>query len=124
MTLLQSLRQARSLLRCVVAVWCLALGVAVASPLLNSHSTALVCSAAGMVQLVDVNADPAAPQTSQPSHRLDCLLCLPTAAPAPGSVVVAALAAPLSLSSHHAALAIPRARNAAPPPGRGPPLSL
>jgi hypothetical protein len=124
MTLLQSLRQARSLLRCVVAVWCLALGVAVASPLVQTHRTALVCSAAGMVQLVDVNADPAAPQTSQPSHRLDCLLCLPTAAPAPGSVVVAVAVAPLALPLHRTEWVLLPTRNAAPPPGRGPPLSL
>ena len=124
MTPLQTLRQARTLLRWVVSVWCLALGVAVASPLMNSHSTALVCSASGMVQLVDVNADPTDPQTSQPSHGLDCVLCLPVAAPAPGSVVVAAVVRPLSLTSRLATLAVPVSHSAAPPPGRGPPLFL
>jgi len=124
MTPLQSLRQARTLLRWVVAVWCLALGVAVASPLLQPHSTTLVCSATGMVQLVDVNADPTDPQTSQPSHSLDCVLCLPVAAPAPGSVVVTAVVEPLSLTSRLATLAVPVSHSAAPPPGRGPPLFL
>lgn len=124
MTPLQSLRQARTLLRWVVSVWCLALGVAVASPLLQPHSTALVCSSSGMVQLVDVNADPTDPQTSQPSHGLDCVLCLPVAAPAPASVVVTAVAEPLSHTSRLAALAVPVSHSAAPPPGRGPPLFL
>ncbi len=95
-----------------------------ASPLLNSHSTALVCSASGMVQLVDVNADPAAPQSSKASHSLDCVLCLPVAAPAPASVVVNAVAEPLSHTSRLAALAVPVSHSAAPPPGRGPPLFL
>jgi hypothetical protein len=124
MTPLQSLRQARTLLRWVVAVWCLALGVAVASPLLQPHSTTLVCSATGMVQLVDVNVDPTDPQTSQPSHSLDCVLCLPVAAPAPDSVVVTAVVGPLTLESHHGALALPPSLSAAPPPGRGPPLFI
>ncbi len=124
MTPLQTLRQARTLLRWVVSVWCLALGVAVASPLLQPHTTALVCSSSGMVQLVDVNADPASPQSSKASHSLDCVLCLPVAAPAPGSVFVAAVVGPLTLESHHAALALPPSLSAAPPPGRGPPLFL
>ncbi len=95
-----------------------------ASPLLQPQSTTLVCSASGMVQLVDVNADPASPQTPKASHSLDCVLCLPVAAPAPGSVVVAAVVGPLSLTSRLATLAVPVSHSAAPPPGRGPPLFL
>ncbi len=77
-----------------------------------------------MVQLVDVNADPTDPQTSQPSHGLDCVLCLPVVAPAPGSVFVAAVVGPLSHTSRLAALAVQVSHSAAPPPGRGPPLFI
>ena len=75
------LRNARSLARLVLVWFALALGVAVASPLIKPDASTLVCSAGGVMKRVaaDTDAD-AAPML--PS-LLDCPLCLHVASPAP-----------------------------------------
>jgi hypothetical protein len=118
MSPLHTLRSTRLLARAVLLWWCLALGLAAAAPLAQAQGSRMVCSAAGMVMLVD--ADTGAP-ASQGAHGLDCVLCLLTGAPPPAS-----LATILSSTPPHAlaATAGPSAlawRSAAPPPGRGPP---
>jgi hypothetical protein len=118
MSPLHTLRNTPSLARAVLLWWCLALGLAAAAPLAQAQGSRMVCSAAGMVMLVD--ADTGAP-ASVGTHSLDCALCLFTGAPPP-----AAQALHFSPTPAHAlvALASPSAlawRSAAPPPGRGPP---
>ena len=119
MSPLHTLRSTRSLARAVLLWWCLALGLATAAPLAQAQGSRMVCSAAGMVMLVD--AETGAP-ASQAAHGLDCVLCLFTGAPPP------AAQSPLFSATHSSALAAtagPSAlawRSAAPPPGRGPPL--
>ncbi|MDH4482105.1 MAG: DUF2946 domain-containing protein [Rhodoferax sp.] len=118
MSPLHTLRTTRLLARAVLLWWCLALGLAAAAPLAQAQSSRLVCSASGMVMLVDL--DTGMP-LGQGAHGLDCALCLLTGAPPPSAqsdfsvptrpLVIAASAAP----SAHAW------RSAAPPPGRGPP---
>ncbi len=118
MSPLHTLRNTPSLARAVLLWWCLALGLAAAAPLAQAQGSRMVCSASGMVMLVD--ADTGAP-ASQSAHGLDCALCLFTGAPPPAAQT------PLfsSIVSHAtAASAGPSAlawRSAAPPPGRGPP---
>lgn len=74
----QALRNAHSLTRLVLVCWALLLGVAVASPLVNPEGVQLVCTSAGVVKLVHLDADG---QETQGNSNLHCPLCLPAFAP-------------------------------------------
>ena len=89
MPTLQRFRDAPSLMRWVLLWFVLAIGVAVASPLVKPVSLSLICSATGST-LVATGDDGSLPSPSHAS-TLDCVLCLPAAAP-PASPVVAMLA--------------------------------
>lgn len=52
---MSALRPARSLARLVLAWFVLALGIAVASPLVKPQSWQMVCSAAGTVKLLNID---------------------------------------------------------------------
>lgn len=114
-------RRLRRIASLVLAWFALYLGAAVASPLLRPGAYLLVCSADGLVRLVQ--ADDAG-NVGNAHATLDCPLCLPAAAPPPPA---AALAEPLL--SAHACIALPgttfraAVSDAAPPPARGPPAS-
>ena len=101
-------------------VWfVLAMGVAMASPLIKPEAMALVCSGSGAMKLV-VGHEDGSVQVG--THTLDCALCVTVGAPPP--VVAAVVAAPSLLA--WATQSIPAARisalTAAPLPARGPPL--
>lgn len=81
MSLLQSLRNAHRLSRLVLVWLALFIGAAVASPLLNPEGVQLVCTTAGSVKLVPLDADGQEAQGGQ--HGLHCPLCLPMTAPPP-----------------------------------------
>jgi hypothetical protein len=83
---LQSLRNAHRLTRLVLVWFALFVGVAVASPLVNPEGVQLVCTTAGSVKLVQLDADGEEAQSSH--HGLHCALCLPVAAPPVVSVSV------------------------------------
>ncbi len=89
---LLSLRQSRALIRWMLACFALAIGVAVAAPVVNPQALSLVCSAGGSVKLVAADdVDGGAPATM--AHTLDCVMCLPAGAPpATADVVVPAVA--------------------------------
>ena len=116
MTLLHTLRKSTALARWVLLWWCMALGVAVASPWVQPVQHLQVCSASGSVTVQDTGV-PDAPA----GHHLDCVLCLGAGAP-PVSIAVlpVANAVPL-LGTRPAAALAPHSLSAAPPPGRGPP---
>ena len=80
MSVLQSLREARAIVRWMLVGFLLSIGVAVAAPALNPQALTLVCSAAGNVKLVGDTPDGGAPNGSM-VHGLDCVLCLPAGAP-------------------------------------------
>jgi len=114
---MQTLRHARFLARLVLAWFVLALGVAVASPLVKPQAMELVCSSAGSVKLVKTGDDGSQPS----SHVLDCPLCLIASAPPPAMVSLPQ-AAPLQAATLWAGIAAHLAsRAAAPLPPRGPP---
>lgn len=71
----QALRNAHSLTRLVLVCWALLLGVAVASPLVNPEGVQLVCTSAGGVKLVHLDAD--GQETQGIGNSLHCPLCLP-----------------------------------------------
>lgn len=114
---MHTLRQFQLLARLVLAWFVLALGVAVAAPLVQPQALELVCSSVGAVKLVKVGDDGSAAA----SHLLDCPLCLTSSAPPPAVQVQVEPPQPLA----HALRPIPAAhiagRTAAPLPARGPP---
>ena len=118
MSLLQALRQSKSIARFVLVWFALAMAAAVAAPVVNPQGSQLVCSASGAVKLVSAGADDAAPMQS---HGLDCVLCL--AIHAPPALATPSLHVPTFLSyalqpARHAWVA---KRTATPLSARGPP---
>ncbi len=88
MTLLQALRHSRLIARSVLAWFVLSMAVAVAAPVVQPHTSVLVCSASGAIQLVDASSDDG---VAQGRHTLDCVLCLALHAAPPVAVDLAAL---------------------------------
>ena len=113
---MQALRNAAFLARLVLAWFALAIGVAVASPVVKPQSTLLVCSG-GTIKLVALGDDGGQPVTG---HTLDCPLCASLAAPPPAQAHLTQ-----ALPQGDVPQSIPAARiaalTAAPPPARGPP---
>jgi hypothetical protein len=121
MLTLQTIRQARCLIRAVLAWFVVTVAFAVAAPVVQPQSLSLICSAAGSVKLV-LSGDPGNQGTPVTGHHtLDCVLCLALSAP-PSSVVRMAatapppVAAPLSWVTTHTTW-----RAASPLFARGPP---
>ncbi|GKS77479.1 DUF2946 family protein [Acidovorax sp. SUPP950] len=106
--------------RWVLAWFALALGVAAVSPLVHPQSLMVVCSAAGVFQLV-AQDDGTAPDGGG-LHTLDCALCLPGGAPPPVLRVRAAPPQPLAHAVQPVAAARIAALVGAPLPARGPPF--
>lgn len=124
MSLLQSLRQARSIVRWMVVSFVLSMGVAVAAPVLHPQALTLVCTTAGSVKFVAESGDSAdsLPAAMQ-AHALDCVLCLPAGAPpsTPAAQPVPMAARTVQPAAPPAQL-ITRLVNTA--PARGPPARL
>ena len=114
---MQSLRQARFLARLVLAWFALAIGVAVAAPVVQPKATQLVCSGGTMKLLVQGDGDD---PSSASALTLDCPLCATPAGPPP---VIAATGVQVGLSCAVQPVPAARlaARTAAPLPARGPP---
>jgi len=115
---MQRLRQAAFLARLVLAWFALALGVAVASPVVKPQAAQLVCSGAGAMQLVVPQGDDGQPPST---HTFDCPLCA-AVAPPPPVIEPATFLLPLGHVLQPIPAARLAARIAAPLPARGPPL--
>ena len=114
----RSLRRIASL---ALAWFALYLGAAVASPLLQSGAWVVVCSADGIVRLVQ--ADDAG-SVGDNHAALHCPLCAPAAAPPPPAAQLATPRLPsLACDLPPEAPTWPAAPAATPPPARGPPAS-
>ena len=103
--------------RLVLAVFLLALGVAIASPALRPVSFEMVC-AGGVMQVVDRGDDGA---LAQARSLLDCPLCAPAGAP---PAALTSLLPQSDLPAHRsvcASAAVAALRSDAPAPARGPP---
>lgn len=121
---MQSLRHARQLTRFVLVWFALALGAAVAAPLVKSpaQGMAMVCTTAGVVSLAVATGD--ADAAPAQGHTLECPLCFLVGAPPPVALAPAMLPlAPLDLGAGHLTPAVSALRLPLPPP-RGPPLTL
>lgn len=118
MHFMQTLRHARLLARFVLVWFALALGVAIASPLVNPKSIELVCASGGAMKLI-VTSDDGSQATS--SHTLDCPLCATAGAPPPLAEFPLLLPSPLAQALRPITAAHIVGRTAAPFPPRGPP---
>ncbi len=115
---MHQLRHARFLARLVLVWFALAVGVAVAAPVLRSGSLELVCSGSGAMKLVVKGEDG---QALPLGHALDCPLCVQMDAPPPAAG--AQSVAPITARGPIRALVSTRVAvlGAGPPPARGPP---
>lgn len=104
-----------------VLVWFfMALGAAVASPLLHPRTIEIVCAGAGATQSV-VHVDDGTADWG--GHVLDCPLCLACGAPAATRSSQTCIFAPMSYDTALEFLSPIVAPTAAPPPARAPPFS-
>jgi len=118
MPLLHTLRTTRLITRAVLLWWCLALGLATTAALAQAHGSRMVCSASGMVMLVDLESGT---PVGQSAHGLDCALCLVTGTPPPASHTDFSFPSSPEAFVLNAGNIAAAWRSAAPPPGRGPP---
>ncbi|MBA3773746.1 MAG: DUF2946 domain-containing protein, partial [Ramlibacter sp.] len=79
---MQALRRATFLARLVLAWFALAIGVAMASPLVQPRAMEVICSGAGGMKLLAGDGEAGAPVAG---HALDCPLCVSLDAPRAGS---------------------------------------
>lgn len=115
---MNAVRPIRNLARLVLAWFMLALGVAVASPLIKPQSWHMVCSTSGVVKLLNVDADGAA---QAGGHTVECPLCWLAGAPPPAPDRLSPLPV-ITLAPLPAPASTPLASRSAPPlPARGPP---
>jgi hypothetical protein len=118
MTAMQALRHAHQLTRFVLVWFALALGVAMASPLVAPKSIDLVCSTNGVIKLVSSDDD----QQPQPQAKcLDCPLCMSLAFPPAPVTVSVGKPSPLAHALQPIAAAHIASATAPPLPSRGPP---
>jgi len=118
MLAMQTLRQARFLARLVLVWFALALGAAIASPLVKPQAIELVCASGGAMKLI-VKSDDGSQAPA--SHTLDCPLCATVGAPPPLAQPTATLPDVLAHVLLPIAAAHIAGRTAAPLPARGPP---
>lgn len=113
------MRTTTFLVRLMLAWFVCALGVAVASPMVNPKTIDIVCSASGGMQMVVVGEDGQADTAGH--HTLDCSLCLNATTPPVSQLSSFVAPQPLAhalrpfVAAHIAALV------GAPLPARGPP---
>jgi len=119
MSLLQALRQSRFIARCVLVWFAVAMAAAVAAPIVNPQATAIVCSAAGEVKLVNAGGDAPVPASL---HGMDCVLCLAVNAPPATYEDPQIHLTDLSFVLQTAPVALVHLRTAVPTPARGPPV--
>jgi hypothetical protein len=117
MAAMQTLRHARQLTRFVLVWFALALGAAMASPLVSPKSIDLVCSSGGVMKLVA----PEDADSTQPSNNLDCPLCMSVAFPPAPLALQVVKPSPLSHALQPIAAAHIASATAPPLPSRGPP---
>jgi hypothetical protein len=115
---MQTLRRARYLARLVLAGFALALGVAIASPIVQPKALELVCAANGVMKLVSQEGGDAA---ASHAHTLDCPLCVQVLTPPTLPVTTIEHDAPRAHALRPLVAAHIAGRTAAPLPPRGPP---
>ena len=111
------LRQTRQLTRFVLVWFALALGVAMASPLVSPKSIDMVCASGGVMKLVASDDGDEVPSSS----AMDCPLCMSLAFPPAPLALQVVKPSPLSHALQPIAAAHTALATAPPLPSRGPP---
>lgn len=117
---MQALRNSTPLARLVVAWFFLALGIAIAAPIVNPQTMEMLCSANGSMKMVVID-DNGQQVTANGQHALDCPLCLSISAPPPHPTQHSATPQPLGLALQPIVSARIAAFMGASLPPRGPP---
>ncbi len=117
---MHALRTSLLLTRLVLAWFVLALGVAVASPIVQPRVMAVVCTDSGSMQVVVLDEDGQA--VSGALHALDCPLCLAITTPPVHASWRVEQPQPLGLALHPVVSARIAALVGGPLPPRGPPV--
>jgi len=121
MAFLHTLRNTPWLARLALLWFALTLGVAVASPVVNPQEELVICTSAGMVKVI---LNPDGSISTEPSSELSCPLCVVGGAPPSFvSIVIPPLQPQSSVLQSMPATRVV-VTTAAPPPSRGPPVSL
>ncbi len=115
---MQTLRHAHQLTRFVLVWFAMALGVAMASPLVSPQSIDMVCSSGGVMKLV---VSDEGDQAHPASQSMDCPLCMSLAFPPAPVAAQAVKPSPLTHALHPIAAAHIASATAPPLPSRGPP---
>jgi len=119
---MQQFRHALHLTRFVLVWFALAIGVAIASPVVNPQGMDLVCTSTGSMKLVVQGEDEG---VAASSHKLDCPLCASISAPPPALNTSLTQPSPLAHALQPLAAAHIAVITSPPLPSRGPPaLSL
>lgn len=122
MTLLHTLRNSPWLAKLALLWFALALGAAVASPMVNPQAELVICTGAGMLKVV--LADDGTVTTGASADTGDglfCPLCLLAGAPAPALIPTTQAPYPVGHVLPNPRAARIAALTAAPLPARGPP---
>ncbi|KQP43703.1 DUF2946 family protein [Pseudorhodoferax sp. Leaf274] len=114
------LRRSTLLARLVLAWFVLAVGVAVASPMVQPQAMELVCSASGGVKLIPLGSA-GEQDAAAVHHTLDCPMCLAATLPPAPHRADCAPPQPLAHALRPAVAAHIAALAGAPLPPRGPP---
>jgi hypothetical protein len=123
---MQRLRNARLLVQFLLAWWILAMGVAIAAPLVHAQPLEMVCSVGGNMKWVAIS-DEGQNNDSSPtfsSGKMDCPLCMTVVPPPDPTAHTPATQIGLSYALRPIPAAHIAARTAAPLPARGPPTPL
>lgn len=113
-----TLRNARSLARFVLLWFVLALGAAVASPLIQPQTVQFICTGTGTIKLLRLSDD----GTLQAGgHLLECPLCVMAGAPPSSATPAAQLPAPPAFVPGMVLATRAQARCTPALPARGPP---
>jgi len=113
------MRRARQLTRFVLVWFVMALGVAMASPMVQPKALDWVCASGGGMKLIVVGDD----DTSLVAHTLDCPLCAHASVAPPASSGSQRIDLPLVHAVQPISAARIAAATAPPLPSRGPPLA-
>jgi hypothetical protein len=116
---MQTLRRVRFLARLVLAGFAFALGVAIASPIVQPKTMELVCAADGVMKLVAQGGEDGA--ATSHAHTLDCPLCVQVLTLPSLRVTAVEHDAPRGHALRPWVAAHIAGRTAAPLPPRGPP---
>ena len=120
--MMEALRDARLIARLLLVWFALALGAAVASPIVKPQGVEAVCSAIGHVKLLVKNADgDLQEETASKAGTLDCPLCAGFGTSPPASHRAALLPDALAHALHPLFSAHIASLTAPPLPSRGPP---